>query len=55
MTRSFRRSLLGILAVVAMFTFSGCAENERREVRVEQEQQESQPVEEGRGQEMIVE
>jgi len=50
----FRRLILGICAVLALTLFSGCAEHERREMRVEQEQHEGEVVEEAPG-EMIVE
>ena len=55
MTLSFRRLLLGVLAGVAMITFTGCAHHEHRKVQVIEEQHEGEVTEEAQGQEMIVE
>jgi hypothetical protein len=52
--KSTRRFILGICATLALVLFLGCAESERREMRVEQEQHEGEVVEEAPG-EMIVE
>jgi hypothetical protein len=54
MSERFRRLLLGICATLALALVVGCAEHERREMRVEQEQHEGEVVEEAPG-EMIVE
>lgn len=54
MRDNFRRLILSLCAALALFAFSGCAENERREIRVEQEQHEGEVVEEAPG-EMVVE
>ncbi len=45
---------LSIFAALALFVFSGCAEHERREIRVEEEQHPGEVVEDAPG-EMIVE
>jgi hypothetical protein len=49
MKDSLRRLILGVFAVLALFVFSGCAEHERREMRVEEEQHEGEVVEEAPG------
>jgi len=54
MTRTWRRLILAAGAALALALFVGCAEHERREMRIEQEQHEGEVVEEAPG-EMIVE
>lgn len=54
MSQRFRRLILGICAIFAFALFTGCAQDERREMRVEQEQHEGEVVEQAPG-EMIVE
>jgi hypothetical protein len=54
MSDRFRRLLLGICATLAVVLFMGCAQHERRQMRVEEEQHEGEVVEEAPG-EMIVE
>ena len=54
MKNGFRRLILGVCGALALFVFSGCAEHERREMRVEEEQHEGEVVEEAPGK-MIVE
>ncbi len=54
MKNALRRLVLGLVATVALFVFSGCAEHEHRKVQVIEEQHEGEVVEEDRDQEMIV-
>ena len=54
MNNTLRRLILGTCAALALLVFTGCAENERRTIRIEEEQHEGEVVEESPG-EMIVE
>jgi hypothetical protein len=50
----FRRLILGLCAILALFVFTGCAKHEHRKVRVTEEQHEGEVVEQSPG-EMVVE
>ena len=54
MKHAIRRLILGAFAALTLLAFSGCAENERRQMRIEEEQHEGAVVEETLG-EMVVE
>ncbi|MFQ5807374.1 MAG: hypothetical protein ACE5I3_13080 [Phycisphaerae bacterium] len=50
----FRRMILAICAMLVLVLFTGCTQNERQEMRVEEEQREGEVVEDAPGK-MIVE
>ena len=54
-TTTIRKLLLTLSASFALLAFSGCAEDERREMRVTEEQHEGEVIEADQDQEMIVE